>query len=162
VGATVVATAVAGATVVASTGAGLEFSSEDGEVAAGAAVAASTLFSTTTAVVAGVTLLGAGTVDVVAGANVPSVVDGSVRRAIAVPTTTVRPLGCCTIAPRKARPSRIQTVASAAWPRLMIDDVPLDAGSEELTGAGHALGVAGDDALLQATPSQYRQAPLGS
>jgi hypothetical protein len=98
--------------VVATAGAGLVLVSKDGVVSAGVAVAARTVFSTTAAVVTGVELLGAVTVEVVAGADVPTVVDASCDASV-VPTTTVRPLGCCTIAPSSARPSRMQTVASA-------------------------------------------------
>jgi hypothetical protein len=103
--------------------------SKSGVVAAGLAFAARTVFSTTAAVVAGVGLLGEVTVDVVAEADVPTVVDESAREASVVPTTTARPLGCCTIAPRKAKPRRIQTVASAALPRLMVGDALPDARS---------------------------------
>lgn len=113
-GPTVVATAVVGATVMATAVAGWVLVSKGGVVAAGVAVAARTLFSMTATVVTGVGLLGAVTVAVVAGADVPTVVDASACGAIVVPTTTVRPLGCCVIAPRKAKPIRTLTVASAA------------------------------------------------
>jgi hypothetical protein len=91
--------------------------------AAGVAVAARTVFSTTAAVVTGAGLIGAVTEDVVAGADMPAVADEPERGASVAPTTTVRPLGCCVIAPRKARPSSTQTVASTPWPRLTVGDV---------------------------------------
>jgi hypothetical protein len=108
VGATVVATSVVTSTVVATVAEEFVVGSTGGVVAAGVAVAARTVTCT---VVTGAGSLEGVTVDVVAGADVPTVVDETERGASVVPTTTVRPWGC-TIAPNTARPTRMQTVAS--------------------------------------------------
>jgi hypothetical protein len=99
---------VVGATVVATVAEEFVVGSTGGVVAAGVAVAARTVTCT---VVTGAGSLEGVTVDVVAGADVPTVVDETERGASVVPTTTVRPWGC-TIAPNTARPTRMQTVAS--------------------------------------------------